>query len=276
MRCIFKLHCLFSASNCFTFWIYRRKPTIPGIVVRRGPPTYTGRPPVGRRLPHAQQRSPETVLDTSTTRLLIPRPVGWYLHSTQYNTGNHHIHLSVAHSSCPQAGHLWVGASHTPLRVLLLSRPATAWLEGTWLVSRYLIPRPSFVMMPGSVLPYSTTDGASTSGPARAGLGSGSSAVAGGSGGLNFGGYISKLQTVLRGSGAGGAGGAGAGDAGDEESGAGAGSGGSGGKAGAFHGTARVLGGSGAAGGPAVPAATAAALAAEARMGGGAAAGSRS
>ncbi len=201
----------------------------------------------------------------------------WLSASTcRHSTDTHHTHSSVAQSSYPQAGHLWVGASHTPLRVLLLSRPATGWLEGTWLVSRYLVPRPSFVMMPGSVLPYSTTDGASASAPARAGAGGGAAAAAGGSGDNSFRGYIAKLQTALRGSGAGG-GGAGAGDAGDEESGAGAGSGGSGGKAAAFQGTARVLGGSGAAGGSVVRAATAAAWAAEARMGGGAAAaGSRS
>ncbi|KAG2430738.1 hypothetical protein HYH02_013577 [Chlamydomonas schloesseri] len=177
----------------------------------------------------------------------------------------------IGHLAGVLVGAAWVGGY---LRPLALSRPATAWLEGCSGLAA-CVRLPSFMMMPGATLPFTTHD---TRGGAG---GSSSSGSGGGEGGSSsrvptFGPNLANLGKMLRGGGGGGAGAAG-GDgeggavaSGDEESGGGRGGGSGGGGASVFQGTGRVLGGRGGqlAAAPAVPPSAAAALAAEARVGG--------
>ncbi|KXZ55011.1 hypothetical protein GPECTOR_3g174 [Gonium pectorale] len=87
----------------------------------------------------------------------------------------------VGHLSGVVVGQLWVWGY---LRPLALSRSATAWLEESCLLGPF-IRMPSFIMMPGAVLPYTTYDT-----PGRAG---GTGSRPGGSGGGRAGGFGARL-----------------------------------------------------------------------------------
>ncbi|PNW88909.1 hypothetical protein CHLRE_01g050350v5 [Chlamydomonas reinhardtii] len=179
----------------------------------------------------------------------------------------------IGHLAGVLVGAAWVGGY---LRPLALSRPATVWLEG-WAGLSSCVRLPSFMMMPGATLPFTTHD-------TRSGAGGSSSSGAGGDGGGSssrtptFGPNLANLGKLLRGGGGAGASGAdgdgasggGGGGGTDAEAGGGRGAGGGAGGASVFQGTGRVLGGTGGmvVGTPAVPPSAAAALAAEARMGG--------
>ncbi|KAG2425342.1 hypothetical protein HXX76_013756 [Chlamydomonas incerta] len=176
----------------------------------------------------------------------------------------------IGHLAGVLVGAAWVGGY---LRPLALSRPATAWLEACSGLSS-CVRMPSFMMMPGATLPFTTHD-------TRGGAGGSSSSGTGGEGGSSssrtptFGPNLANLGKLLRGGGGAGASAAdgavasgGGADGADAE--AGGGRGGAAGGSSVFQGTGRVLGGTGGVigGTPAVPPSAAAALAAEARVGG--------
>lgn len=63
----------------------------------------------------------------------------------------------LGHAAGVLVGQMWVWDW---LACLQLPRSTVAWIESSALCMRYLVPSPSFVMMPGPVLPYNTSEAA--------------------------------------------------------------------------------------------------------------------